>query len=74
MDSTVASPPALPAGHPFSNISTAFFYWAANTWAFDTSHAWTVDFVTGGAQSFASKSDSGILVWCVRGGQGIDLQ
>ena len=63
--------PALPAGHPFSNVSLNL-YWSATTDANDNSNAWTVTFGARGALFIASKTDPDALVWCVRGGQGID--
>jgi hypothetical protein len=79
---------ALPAGNPFANVKSQFtvppageivsaYYWTDNvvdgfpndTWAvsfdasFSASHA-GLTFATGG-QTF---------VWCVRGGQGVDIQ
>jgi hypothetical protein len=63
--------PALPAGHPFQNVSL-FSYWSATTDANDNSNAWTVAFGgRGGLSNQSSKTDPA-LVWCVRGGQGID--
>jgi hypothetical protein len=69
--------PALPAGHPFSNVQS-FFYWSATTFVGDNvTGAWGVflgptqqsiptGFVDDGAKDFDA------FVWCVRGGQGIE--
>ncbi len=64
--------PTLPAGHPFSNVQSSF-YWSATTSASNTSLAWGVGFSTGGLDN-VDKSDDvfAFFVWCVRGGQGID--
>jgi hypothetical protein len=63
--------PALPSGHPFSDVQSSA-YWAATTSAHDTSSAWIVDF-SDGATGYISKSTF-VHVWCVRGGQGVDPQ
>jgi hypothetical protein len=67
------SNPALPTGHPFSNVqSSPSGYWSASTYAMNTINAWGVRFDNGipgaGDKSFSN------LVWCVRGGQGVDPQ
>ena len=64
--------PTLPAGHPFENVQTFFPYWSATTTASDTSSAWTVNFSNGGLIGVGKHN--GMLVWCVRGGQGVDPQ
>jgi hypothetical protein len=73
VDQTQSSP-ALPSGHPFSNVQS-ILYWSATTDASDTSEAWGVGFTNGGVGS-ADKSDVNNKkhVWCVRGGQGVDPQ
>jgi hypothetical protein len=73
VDQTQSSP-ALPSGHPFSNVQS-ILYWSATTDASDTSKAWGVGFTNGGVGS-ADKSDVNNMkhVWCVRGGQGVDPQ
>jgi len=72
VDPTVAPPgPTLPAGHPFQNVR-GDFYWSATSVAADTTSAWFVSFLDSFA-SFAGKS-SPLLVWCVRGGHGVDPQ
>jgi hypothetical protein len=65
------SSPALPAGHPFNNVLSSY-YWSATTYAYNTITAWTVYFFTGNV-SVVSKSDFS-YVWCVRGGQGVEAQ
>ena len=74
------SNPALPPGHPFSNVQSALAsstYWSA-TIAFPptNSFAWTVSFVglpSGfvGTSAFQGQS---FFSWCVRGGQGANPQ
>jgi hypothetical protein len=61
--------PDLPPGHPFSNVQS-FVYWSATTSVGLTSAAWVVILINGIVDS-ANKTDP-LLVWCVRGGQGID--
>jgi len=63
--------PTLPAGHPFSNVQSSF-YWSATTHATSTSNAWAVNFSTGVVVVGAKAVDNGPFVWCVRAGQGID--
>ena len=64
--------PDLPPGHPFSNVQSSA-YWSATTYAIDSSNAWGVFFNIGGVSN-GVKSSSLFLVWCVRGGQGVDPQ
>jgi Protein of unknown function (DUF1566) len=70
IDPTKANP-ALPSGHPFSNVQLSG-YWSATTAAMNTSFAWAVGLNDGGV-GFVDKDDSR-LAWCVRGGQGVDPQ
>ena len=72
VDPSAADAPTLPAGHPFENVQTFFPYWSATTTASDTSSAWTVNFSNGGLIGVGKHN--GMLVWCVRGGQGVDPQ
>ncbi len=58
--------PALPSGHPFSNVQLDF-YWSSSTYAGGTSYALDVN-MNYGMTSAPSKSD-GDYVWPVRGGQ-----
>ncbi len=63
------SNPALPSGHPFSNVQPSF-YWSATTYTSFTAFAWFVHFldgVVGGVDKAGTFN-----VWCVRGGQGYD--
>ena len=63
------SGPALPAGHPFTNVQSAVddVYWSSTSYAFDPKEAWTIDMLLGGLNSLL-KTDSA-FVWPVRGGQ-----
>ncbi len=58
--------PALPAGHPFSNVQTEY-YWTSTTRADGTQYAWMV-IVSYGHVNGGLKSDP-YRVWPVRGGQ-----
>ena len=62
--------PALPSGHPFSNVQPA--YWSATTFTAGADTAWDVFFDMGGVATLG-KSET-LFVWCVRGGQGPDAQ
>ena len=57
--------PALPAGHPFTNVQSSY-YWSATTYAHDTNNAWGVSMYNGNV-STNGKPNSG-YVWPVRGG------
>ena len=63
------SNPALPSGHPFSNVQSSW-YWSSTTTANSTANAWYVYFVNGNV-NVINKGNYG-FVWCVRGGQGHD--
>jgi hypothetical protein len=67
VDTTQGANPALPAGHPFLNVQSSF-YWSATANIFNLL-AWVVDFGLGGAVGVVDKSVI-TFVWCVRGGQG----
>jgi hypothetical protein len=70
VDASVSSPgPALPNGHPFSNVQS--YYWSATPDMFGSSTVWAVNFSTGGVISIDKSSSA--YFWCVRGGQGVDL-
>ena len=70
LDTSVAGPLKLPAGHPFSGVASVF-YWSATPYAGSTASAWNVNF-SGGVLSFDKTNTN--FVWCVRGGQGYDGQ
>ncbi len=56
--------PALPEGHPFSNLFESW-YWSATTAAISPGHAWYVH-LAGGRMFYGNKEES-FLVWPVRG-------
>ncbi len=67
--------PALPTGHPFSNVASYGWYWSSTDNHGDVSHntAWPMfmgngDVGDGGGGSVVNKSSS-IYMWPVRGGQ-----
>ena len=62
-DSTVT--PALPAGHPFTNVQSSF-YWSSSTYTYITTDAWGVNFLDGHVDHVFK--DSLYYVWCVRAG------
>jgi hypothetical protein len=73
VDPSVPFPgPSLPAGHPFSNVQSSF-YWSATTNA-DLSilAAWGVYFSNGLVMMDVLSLFN--CVWCVRGGQGVGSQ
>lgn len=65
--------PALPSGHPFTNVTPYAVYWSATTYADYTINAWCVGMPNGLVGSY-SKPGAPVSVWCVRGGQGVDPQ
>jgi hypothetical protein len=62
--------PALPTGHPFLNVQSAF-YWSATTLANAPTSAWFVLF-DDGVVGAINKGTSIPRTWCVRGGQSFD--
>jgi hypothetical protein len=81
IDPSVPAPgPALPAGHPFINVQSSF-YWSATTRATaidavgttaGSALAWEVYFGDGTVTSDGKANDA--FMWCVRGGHGVDPQ
>ncbi len=61
--------PALPQGHPFSNIKSAI-YWTATPSPTDEIVAWLVSFFSG--EAFTDQKSGNRRVWCVLGGRGGD--
>ena len=66
--------PALPAGHPFSNVQSST-YWSATTDGENPTGAWVVSFNLGGGfitifpgDAFPLAKTSNNFAWCVRGG------
>lgn len=66
------SNPALPAGHPFTNVQSNN-YWSATTVADVPIAAWNVLLIDGGIFAGPAKTVAH-FAWCVRGGQGVDPQ
>jgi len=67
----------LPAGHPFSDVQSSA-YWSA-TRTLDTGPFFAYAAALNGSNSVFAASINGpivdrLLVWCVRGGQGVDVQ
>ena len=60
--------PALPAGHPFSNVKSAI-YWSGTPSATDDMVAWHVSFFTG--ESVTDQKSQTRRVWCVREGPAV---
>lgn len=58
--------PALPTGHPFSNVQFSY-YWSSTTCANDTGEAWIVGMGYDGSVRNTPKTQS-YYVWPVRGG------
>jgi hypothetical protein len=60
--------PALPSGHPFTNVQTSF-YWSSTSYpvAGATHFAWHVDMSSAGV--VVDEKINSDFVWCVRGGQ-----
>lgn len=73
VDQTQSSP-ALTSGHPFTNVQAGQFacYWSATI----GDPVWSVSFFSNGQVTQGSCSGGlGIAYhWCVRGGQGVDVQ
>ena len=63
--------PALPTGHPFTNVRSAY-YWSASARASLTRHAWIVYMYLGSV--YSSNKTNYSYVWPVRGGQGGDWE
>ena len=64
-----ASNPALPAGHPFTNVQNSV-YWSSTVYPYDG--GWfAVWFDTGMVYPYI-KTVNTIYTWCVRGGRGSD--
>lgn len=70
VDPNVAFPgPTLPAGHPFTNILSTF-YWSSTKDAHDPTAAWGFDY-QGGDSDTKALLDS-FPAWCVRGPMNAD--
>ncbi len=66
MDPTIPAPgPALPAGHPFNNVSSPGIFWTSTANSEPTSLKWVV--FTGDASVSTDDQIFSLRVWCVRG-------
>ncbi len=68
--------PALPSGHPFTNVQLGLYWSATTSVTFDgssSSDALLLD-TSGGLSSNPKVGTFAFHVWCVRGGQGLDSQ
>jgi hypothetical protein len=65
------SNPALPVGHPFSNVQSSG-YWTGTTSNAAAGWAWGVGFTNG--NQFIDNMSHSYLFWCVRGGKGLNPQ
>ena len=74
VDPSVSAPgPTLPNGHPFQ--APAAVYWSATNSTLivsESASAWGVSFGTGTV--FARPQNADARPWCVRGGQGVEVQ
>lgn len=57
--------PALPEGHPFQNVQSAF-YWSATDFGNLLHQTWAVDFGSGVVNYFIVTQDHKHFAWCVR--------
>jgi hypothetical protein len=64
--------PALPSGHPFEGVSWGF-YWSATAKVSDPNSIKGVN-MGNGLREIHDKGSTSYHWWCVRGGQGPDLQ
>ncbi|GJQ24214.1 hypothetical protein BIY37_08440 [Candidatus Brocadia sapporoensis] len=64
------SNPALPSGHPFTNVQLSG-YWSSTTDVSSIGSAWYVYFGDGSVNGNGGKEFTG-YVWCVRSGHGYD--
>jgi hypothetical protein len=74
VDPTVGPPgPALPAGHPFTNVQVGGLvgYWSMTN--FSSDQAWLMVTSVGGPR-ITLKMDNTVFQWCVRGGQVAETQ
>ncbi len=67
-----AGQPKLPAGHPFTNVQTSYYWTATNHIDDPRTEAWFV--VVGNPLVGIFNSTGQSFVWCVRGGRGVDVQ
>ena len=60
--------PALPAGHPFVNAQSTF-YWSSTSSVANPANAWSMNFTTGRPSDGGDKDGFDNTVWPVRGGK-----
>jgi hypothetical protein len=60
--------PALPTGHPFTNVQSVGWYWSSTTYAYFPWYAWLVYFHDGLLNGDV-EGNGYYGAWCVRGGQ-----
>jgi len=60
--------PALPAGHPFTNVPSTGWYWSSTTSNRDQAKAYVLRFEDGDVLLFGKPGDVA-YTWCVRGGK-----
>ena len=71
VDPSVLAGPVLPPGHPFEGV-LGNEYWSATTMGIEPTVAWALNFASGTRRRDLRTSTK--FVWCVRGGQGVDVQ
>lgn len=57
--------PALPSGHPFSNVQTNY-YWTSTTYSAESSFAWIMNLYMGAGNNYNKTYE--LVVWPVRSG------
>ncbi|MBV6342393.1 DUF1566 domain-containing protein, partial [Candidatus Magnetobacterium casense] len=65
---SATSKPALPSGHPFTNVQTTH-YWSSTTYALDTTQAWYVVISSGSVGAVGKASSENGYAWIVRDGK-----
>ena len=64
--------PALPTGHPFTNVQSAN-YWSATTLVADPTTSYNLNFGNGVVNNTNGTGNQlGFHLWCVRGGMNAD--
>jgi len=59
--------PALPPGHPFTDVQSTGYYWSSTTLAASPSYAWDLGMASGTAHNWPKSFLD--FVWPIRGGQ-----
>jgi len=60
--------PAIPSGHPFTNVWSAQNYWSSTTDAYDIENAWVIPSYHGSVSRYQRKCCNMFYVWPVRSG------